>query len=214
MAYKTNVGPVNPVTMKKALSYGLKRVIAAEGDITKYDTIVGDGDCGVGLKRGAEGILRLLDIDGLSDDLGVNMAQIVAIIETTMDGTSGALYAIFLNSLTLHLKEQEGSSPSPATSSIWAKALSSSLNALGKYTPAQPGDRTLMDALCPFVEILGSTGNIREAAEAAKTGAGSTKGMQPKLGRTVYIGGKGWENVPDPGAYGLSEFLTGLAEGL
>jgi dihydroxyacetone kinase len=31
------------------------RVIAAEPDITNYDTIVGDGDCGIGLKRGAEG---------------------------------------------------------------------------------------------------------------------------------------------------------------
>jgi len=30
-------------------------VIAAEAEITHYDTIVGDGDCGIGLKRGAEG---------------------------------------------------------------------------------------------------------------------------------------------------------------
>jgi hypothetical protein len=33
---------------------GLNRLIAAEPDVTKYDTIVGDGDCGIGLKRGAE----------------------------------------------------------------------------------------------------------------------------------------------------------------
>jgi dihydroxyacetone kinase len=30
-------------------------VIKAEPDITNYDTIVGDGDCGIGLKRGADG---------------------------------------------------------------------------------------------------------------------------------------------------------------
>lgn len=41
---------------KKALTTALERVIAAEPDITNYDTIVGDGDCGIGLKRGAEGI--------------------------------------------------------------------------------------------------------------------------------------------------------------
>lgn len=40
---------------KKALTTALDRVIAAEPDITNYDTIVGDGDCGIGLKRGAEG---------------------------------------------------------------------------------------------------------------------------------------------------------------
>lgn len=37
------------------LASGLQAVIAAEPDVTKYDTIVGDGDCGIGLKRGAEG---------------------------------------------------------------------------------------------------------------------------------------------------------------
>lgn len=40
---------------KSALKNALERVIAAEPDITRYDTVVGDGDCGIGLKRGAEG---------------------------------------------------------------------------------------------------------------------------------------------------------------
>lgn len=42
-------------TFKTALTDGLERVIAAEPDVTRYDTVVGDGDCGIGLKRGAEG---------------------------------------------------------------------------------------------------------------------------------------------------------------
>lgn len=40
---------------QSALKNALNRVIAAEPDITRYDTVVGDGDCGIGLKRGAEG---------------------------------------------------------------------------------------------------------------------------------------------------------------
>ena len=40
---------------KSALTAGLERVIAAEPDVTRFDTVVGDGDCGIGLKRGAEG---------------------------------------------------------------------------------------------------------------------------------------------------------------
>lgn len=43
------------VDEKAALVAALERVVAAEAEITKYDTIVGDGDCGIGLKRGAEG---------------------------------------------------------------------------------------------------------------------------------------------------------------
>lgn len=43
------------------LQAGLKSVIAAEPEITKYDDVVGDGDCGTTLRRGAEGesILQL-----------------------------------------------------------------------------------------------------------------------------------------------------------
>lgn len=39
----------------KALKQGLEAVVAAEPDVTRYDSVVGDGDCGIGLKRGAEG---------------------------------------------------------------------------------------------------------------------------------------------------------------
>ena len=205
---------MNPNIWKSALQSGLERVIAAEGEVTRFDTIVGDGDCGIGLKRGAEAILKMLESPKISDDVLVDLTKIVQIVEATMDGTSGAIYAIFLNSLAASLRRLDSSSPTSVTAKIWSQALELSLNALGKYTPAQPGDRTLMDALIPFVDILKKTGDTKQAAIAAKKGADGTKGMKASLGRTVYVGGAGFEEVPDPGAYGLSEFLTGLAESL
>jgi triose/dihydroxyacetone kinase / FAD-AMP lyase (cyclizing) len=131
-----------------------------------------------------------------------------------MDGTSGAIYAIFLNALASGLRQQDSSSSQPVTVEIWSKALSSSQQSLSKYTPAKPGDRTLIDALQPFIETLGKTGSAKSAAEAADAGAKGTRGMKASLGRTVYVGGEGWQGVPDPGAYGLAEFLTGLSEAL
>jgi dihydroxyacetone kinase len=125
-----------------------------------------------------------------------------------MDGTSGALYAIFLNALAHALRSLP---PGDLTPVLWAKALQQSCDALSKYTPARPGDRTLVDALYPFVQVLGSTGDVKQAAEAAKKAADETKGMQASLGRTVYVGGKGFEQVPDPGAFGLACFFGGLA---
>lgn len=205
---------VDPTVVKKALESGLGRLIAAEPDVTRYDTVVGDGDCGVGLKRGAEAILEMLKRTELSDDAVLTVSRIIRVVEETMDGTSGALYAIFLNALVYGLRAQSTSSPCPITPQIWAHALQSSLDSLGKYTPAQPGDRTLVDALHPFVESLAETENAKQAAEAARRGAEGTKGMRASLGRTVYVGGGGWEDVPDPGAHGLSEFLTGLADAL
>lgn len=38
-----------------ALASGLRAIVAVEPEVTRYDTVVGDGDCGIGLKRGAEG---------------------------------------------------------------------------------------------------------------------------------------------------------------
>lgn len=207
---------VDPSIMKKVLSAGLKRVIAAEPDVTRFDTIVGDGDCGIGLKRGAEAIQKLLDSTPppLTDDAVNTVLRIVDVVENVMDGTSGAIYAIFLNALAHGLRDQDTGSNLPVTSEVWAKALKHSVTALAKYTPAKPGDRTMIDALVPFCDTLLETQDVRVAAAAAQQGTESTKSMKASLGRSVYVGGQEeWiGKVPDPGAYGLSEFLTGLAE--
>ena len=205
---------VNSDQFRKALRSGLEYVIAAEPDVTKFDTIAGDGDCGIGLKRGAEAIQKMLDRTEPTDDVLLAFLEVVRIVEGTMDGTSGALYAIFLNALAHDLRRQDGPTTREITSQIWANALGSSLQAIAKYTPAQPGDRTLMDALYPFVKTLQDSNSTKAAAAAAQKGAESTRGMKASLGRTVYVGGEDWQGVPDPGAWGLSEFLVGLAKEL
>ncbi|KAL9099175.1 MAG: hypothetical protein Q9163_005291 [Psora crenata] len=203
----------DPEKLKNTLRPALNRLIAAEAEVTKYDTVVGDGDCGLGLKRGAEATLNALE-QIQSDDIMQALATICASIETSMDGTSGALYAIFLNSLASNLRSLDSSTPQIVTTELWAKVLSMSMEDLRRYTPAQPGDRTLMDGLVPFVEELKQTGDVKRAAEKARIGAKKTQGMKPGLGRSVYVGGKGFEEVPDPGAYGLSILLDGIADTL
>ena len=199
--------------LRKTLEPALNSLIAAEAEVTRYDSVVGDGDCGLGLKRGAEAVLKVLPSLS-SHDAMVTFGKIVPTVEQNMDGTSGALYAIFLNSLASNLRSQDSSSPTPVTTGVWANALAKSIDGLSRYTPAQPGDRTLMDALTPFVNVLKETGNVMKAAEAAKEGADKTKGMKASLGRSVYVGGTGFKEVPDPGAYGLSIFLSGIANAL
>lgn len=43
---------------EKAVSSACNNVVAAEPEITKFDTIAGDGDCGLCLKAMAEGVLN------------------------------------------------------------------------------------------------------------------------------------------------------------
>ncbi len=195
-------------TAKKMLRGGLERLIKAEPLITKYDTVVGDGDCGIGLTRGAEGILKMISKEGPTGEVVVDVSRITSVIESTMDGTSGALYAIFMNSLGTLLAKQPAGQITPK---IWADSLQKALAALEKYTPAKPGDRTLVDALEPFIDTLAKTGSVAKAADASRAAAEGTKGMKASLGRSVYVGGSGFKEVPDPGAWGLAEFFLGLA---
>lgn len=199
---------VDATTFTEALTSGLEALVAVEPEVTRFDTVVGDGDCGIGLKRGAEAVLKHLKETKATGDVVVDLANIVPVIETSMDGTSGALFAIFLNALVHALRVL---SSGEATPQLWSNALKQSCEALSKYTPARPGDRTIVDALYPFVDTLGESGDIKEAAAASKKAAEGTKGMQASLGRAVYVGGTGFKTVPDPGAYGLASFFLGLA---
>lgn len=205
---------INPELATKALTYALEKIVEAEPDITRYDTVVGDGDCGIGLQRGAEAIMSGADTLQTQEDAALYLDKIITIVENTMDGTSGALYAIFLNALASGLRGQGGTANAPAGVSVWVEALEVAMMSMKKYTPAEVGDRTLVDALEPFVRTLRASMSVQMAAQAADKGAKSTKGMKASLGRTVYIGGKGFEEVPDPGAAGLAILLKGLAEGL
>merc|ERR1712072_1218741 len=121
------------------------------------------------------------------------VAQLVSELEVNMGGTSGALYCIYLTALAGAL----------ASDSSVPKALKTALDSLCKYTKARLGDRTMMDALIPFIETLNSTNDGGQAIEKSKQGVEGTKQMQASLGRSTYLDESATQGVPDPGAYGL-----------
>jgi triose/dihydroxyacetone kinase / FAD-AMP lyase (cyclizing) len=92
---------------------------------------------------------------------------IARLVEDTMGGTSGALYSIYLSALAQGVSSQSSQRITLATISSAAEF---ALQALGKYTPARVGDRTLVDALDPFVRELVAGGGIMKAVAAAKKG--------------------------------------------
>lgn len=103
-----------PKVFLAAIEAAVKKVIAAESDITRFDTIAGDGDAGtfvllpsssydrtlklqnslfatgLTLKAGGEGILAKLDSDKIpSDDAALAILSIAEVVEVDMGGTSG-----------------------------------------------------------------------------------------------------------------------------
>lgn len=80
----------------KILTAGLKKLIDAEQEITKADEMVGDGDCGMALKQGAEAVLRFIADDKVVADAVVTVVKLAEVVEEHMGGTSGAIYSCVL----------------------------------------------------------------------------------------------------------------------
>ncbi|OKL61787.1 hypothetical protein UA08_02212 [Talaromyces atroroseus] len=191
-------------------------IIAAEAEIDRFDAVVGDGDCGSTLARTARAILQEVFIKGqyTSEDGDiVHFLEFLAlVVENNMDGTSGALYAIFLNALAGSLRAIGKRLPKQCLiqRQNWVEASSEALQAVCQATPARVGDRTVMDVLDPFITSLQNGATVAAAIDAAREGRESTKGMSASLGRAVYVPEEEWSRVPDPGAVGLVYLLEGL----
>jgi dihydroxyacetone kinase len=66
---------------QKAAEVACKKVIEAEPEITKFDTIAGDGDCGLTYKAMAEGVIKAFN-EGKVDKTDVTsaLADIAAVV--------------------------------------------------------------------------------------------------------------------------------------
>ncbi|KAL2670437.1 hypothetical protein Neosp_014225 [[Neocosmospora] mangrovei] len=200
---------VDPNTLRKAISAACHRALEAVPAITHFDTIVGDGDCGLTLQRGCETVLKLFeDSVEISDGAFDNLVRIAHAVEEGMDGTSGAIYGLFFNGFAAKLRDSDVGGT--ISHSEWLAAATAGLEAVQEVTPARAGDRTLMDALEPFIH--GLKDGISNAVREAQNGAEKTKGMKPAFGRAVYVNEDGWDQVPDPGAMGVVAIVEGLGE--
>ncbi|KAF3353382.1 hypothetical protein VdG1_08433 [Verticillium dahliae VDG1] len=200
-----------PQAFNFSVTQACQALLAAEPQITHDDRIVGDGDCGATLSRGANAVLKVLSESPVTESTtaGAAMMSIAHAIEESMDGTSGALYELFFTAFAAALQTSSGETVS---TEIWSQAAGSALERLQAMTPARVGDRTVMDALIPFIDTLQKEGDLAKAVEAARKGRDSTKGMEASLGRAVYVAGENWAKVPDPGAEGIVAIAEGIAK--
>ncbi|ORX96488.1 dihydroxyacetone kinase [Basidiobolus meristosporus CBS 931.73] len=204
---------------KPAIIAACEAAIKEEPKITAYDTIWGDGDCGLTLKGGASAIKKAIEADQIPFDdqnPAATIMKISEIVEQTMGGTSGGLYCIFLDALANAFRTSNSADLYAVKQ--WGTYLNSALASLQKYTTARVGHRTLMDVLIPFVEKFAQENSFEAAVKEASSAVDSTIDMIPLRGRATYVGHGEDEQpykdpkyrVPDPGAYGLYQLLQGF----
>mmetsp|Transcript_11599 Transcript_11599/g.22497 ORF Transcript_11599/g.22497 Transcript_11599/m.22497 type:complete len:383 (+) Transcript_11599:1-1149(+) len=189
-------------------------LIETEPTLTKYDTIVGDGDCGITMARGAKEISQRLESKILRiDHPSLLFSDLADAVSASMGGTSGILLELMFRKASTTLMQSTGEG---ITSKELAKAFRAGAEAVSFYGGAQEGSRTMLDALYPasatMVEV-GSVVDIKGAAEAARKGADATAAMDhAEAGRSNYLSKEVLMGTPDPGAVAVAVILEAFSK--
>ena len=198
---------------KRAIEAACLALIAAEGELTEMDRITGDGDLGASMKRAGTAVLAAVASYPV-DDVAATLKALGHTLRQELGGSSGPLYGVlFLRSGNV-LENSGGSGLAR-----WAQSLEQGVQAISDLGGAKPGDRTMLDALDPFVKTLKNAAAdspreaLRMGVAAAKRGAEATAQMKPRLGRSSYLGDRVLGH-PDPGATAIGIWLSAVSEAL
>jgi dihydroxyacetone kinase len=103
----------------------------------------------------------------------------------------------------------------------WSGALHAAHLGIAELGGARTGDRTMLDALVPASDAFANAIKagqtpaeaLRAAVDAAESGAKATAAMEPRKGRSSYLGGRAIGHV-DPGAEAVAVWLRAVAAGI
>ena len=199
--------------VKSAIEVACAELIQAEPELTEVDRITGDGDLGASMKRASIAVQEAIRSYPLND-IPATLKALGYTLRHELGGSSGPLYGVlFLR--TGNVLENSG----PIGLAQWAAALEEGCRAISELGGAKPGDRTMLDALDPFVKTLKTAGTnpVREAlfkaVDEAQHGAEATAQMKPRLGRSSYLQDRVLGH-PDPGAFAVAIWLRAVTHAL
>ena len=199
----------------EALSAIAAHMVDVEHDLGRIDAVAGDGDHGRGMVKGT----------GAAADAATSAVRQGAGTATVLNaageawaakagGTSGVLWGAALAAAADRL----GDNGTPDDRDV-AEALRAGYDALMKLGGAKRGDKTMLDALGPFVESFESAvsdGTDWRAAwsasvEVAQKSAAETAELRPKVGRARPLAERS-VGTPDAGAISLAMCTHVVAE--
>ncbi|MGA2481229.1 MAG: dihydroxyacetone kinase subunit DhaL [Spirochaetia bacterium] len=165
-------------------------VLENESYFSELDGVVGDGDFGYSIARGFEKILQ--EWDTMDHSLPGNfLKKVSSVIIGTVGGVSGTIWgtAFLRAAMTLGTKAD-------ITRQDVIAMLRSAIEGIKKRGQADLGDKTLLDALVPAVDVLekelhdrdDASAALEAAAVASRQAAEATREMIAKKGRAAYTG--------------------------
>jgi phosphoenolpyruvate---glycerone phosphotransferase subunit DhaL len=189
------------------------RVAESKDELTRLDSAIGDADHGINMNRGMQAVMAKLD--GVAgDDVGALLKTVGMTLVSTVGGAGGPLYG------TLFLQLGTATAgKSQIEAEDWAAALDAAIAGVQMRGKAEPGDKTMIDALIPgrdaFRAAVADGGSFSEAlersADAAHEGMLATVPLVARKGRASYLGERS-AGHQDPGATSSHLLLRTAAE--
>jgi phosphoenolpyruvate---glycerone phosphotransferase subunit DhaL len=193
-----------PITTEDILRWlrQLAHVLHENRDyLTQLDSSIGDADHGINMDRGFKAVMDKLP--GVANmDIGSILKTVGTTLVSTVGGASGPLYGTaFLRAGMATSGKHELYEADVIT--MLAAALEG-IKARGK---AQPGEKTMVDALTPALaaakeaeaQNLGLSEMLRRVSSAAEAGMKATIPLMATRGRASYLGERSIGHQ-DPGA--------------
>mgnify|MGYP001059596025 FL=1 len=188
----------------------------AETELGRIDAVAGDGDHGRGMVKG---VLAAQHAASLATNSGSGLEQTLRKAgeawAAKAGGTSGALWGVALKTIGKSLGHRpEGIDPQHLVAAM--RAGYEAIATLGK---ASLGDKTMLDALWPFVSELNDATTRGEplekawtlAAAAATKAANETASLSPKIGRARPLAARSI-GTPDAGAVSVALILSSVGK--
>ena len=177
------------------------------------DAVVGDGDFGYSMARGFELVLSGWD-DFDRTDIGTFLKKIALVITSRIGGTSGPIWGTAF--LRAGVTAGTAESLEPAQVIAMLRAAIEGIKVRGK---SDVGDKTLLDALIPAVDVIeeqvgagkDAATAVRAAAVVARERAEATRSMQAMRGRASYTGERSIGTL-DAGAIAVAVMFEALAD--
>jgi dihydroxyacetone kinase-like protein len=180
--------------------------------LTQLDAAIGDADHGINMNRGMTAVLGKLDAAG-DQDIGALLKTVGMTLVSTVGGAGGPLYGTLFLQMGTALTGKSELGPDD-----WAAALDAGIKGVQARGKAEPGDKTMIDALLPGLDAFkAATADgvsfedaLTRSAAAAEQGMKDTIPLVAKKGRASYLGERSAGNQ-DPGATSSTLLLAAAA---
>jgi dihydroxyacetone kinase-like protein len=198
---------------------GWIRTFAAEVEankeyLTRLDAAIGDADHGINMQRGMSAVLGKVDAASEERDVGALLKTVGMTLVSTVGGAGGPLYGTLFLQMGTAAAGKDELGPDD-----WAAALDAAIAGVQARGKAEPGDKTMIDALVPGRDALKAAladgaafgDALRRSADAAEQGMRETVPLVAKKGRASYLGERS-AGHQDPGATSSHLLLKAAAE--